>query len=194
MLPCRTFPRREWKKSPASLPKREMRLTPRRAQKKSVEHYSTTHTLTDMVSCRATLSPLLRSLAGATLLVWLAAWVFCSVDCCAGDSDSQPGHHDEQATASQHDHDQAPDSDNHSGHDDSACTTLKTLVPTASNLVLLKPDFGFCTLSFVSPPQMLTVAQIETPISRQPPDREWLLTPEVCLGPAFRSHAPPVLL
>ena len=191
MFPCRTFPRREWKKSPASLPKREMRFTPR---KKAVEHLSTIHTLTDMVSRPTTLSPPLRSLAAAMLLVWLAAWVFCSVDCCGGDSDGPPGPHDEQADSSHHDHDQAPDSDNHSGHDDSACNTLKTLVPTACNLVLVKPDFGCCILSFVSLPQALTAAQIETPVSRQPPDRERVFTPEVCLGPAFRSHAPPVLL
>ena len=147
-----------------------------------------------MVSRRPTLSPLLRLLAAATLLVWLAALVFCSVDCCAGNFDCQPGHHDEQAAASHHDHDQAPDSDNHSGHDDSVCDSLKTVVHTANNNLLLKPDFGFYVLSFVSLAQSSTVAQMETPGSRQPADREWLYTPAVYLGPAFRSLAPPVLL
>lgn len=86
-----------------------------------------------------------------------------------------------------------PDSDKHSDHDDSACKTLKTLVPTTGNLALLKPDFGSCTFSFGSPPQTVTIAQIETSISRQPPDDELVFTPEVSLGAAFYSLAPPVL-
>ena len=160
----------------------------------SLEHFSSVHTLNDMVSRRTSLSPLLASLAAATLLVWLAALVFCSADCFFGDSHCQPSHHEEQAVASHHEHDQTPDSDKHNERHDSACDSLKTLVPTAHSNVLPKPDFCFCVLGFVSPPQGLAVAQIETPISRQPPDRDWLFTPEVYLGPAFRSHAPPVLL
>ena len=140
------------------------------------------------------MSPRLRSLAAATLLIWLAALVFCSFDCCVGISDCQSWHHDEQAAASHHDHDQAPDSDNHSGDGDSICDSLKTVVHAANKNLLLKPDFGFSILSFFSPSQALTVAQIETPVSRQPPDREWLFTPAVYLGPAFRSLAPPVFL
>ena len=147
-----------------------------------------------MVSRRTTLSPLLRSLAAATLLVWLGALVFCSADCLIGDSHCQPSHHDEQAASSHHDNGQTPDSDKHESGNDAACDSLKTLVPTANNNSLPKPDFGFYVLSFVSLPQALTVAESESPISRQPPDREWLFTPAVFLGPAFRSHAPPVLL
>jgi hypothetical protein len=30
--------------------------------------------------------------------------------------------------------------------------------------------------------------------ARQTKRREWVFTPEVCLGPAFRSHAPPVFI
>jgi hypothetical protein len=157
---------------------------------KAIEQYATMPTLTDMASCRTNLGWLVRSLAAVTLLVWLSALVLCSVDCCVGDADCHSCHHDEQAAASHRD--QAPDSDNHDGHDDSACVTVKTLVPTANSLALIKPDFGFCTLSFILPLQVSTAAQIETSVSRQPPDREWLFTPLVCLGPAFRSLAPPV--
>ena len=159
---------------------------------KSFEHFSIVHTLTAMVFHRSTLSPLLRLLAAATLLCWLGALALCSTECFEGDSDHQAGH---KETASSHsDNDATPDSDNHSGHDDSACDSLKTVVHTANSNHLVKPDFGFCVLSFASLPQALTVAQIEAPVSRQPPNREWIFTPAVYLGPAFRSHAPPVLL
>ena len=99
-----------------------------------------------------------------------------------------------EIAASHSDNDSTPDSDNHGGHDDSVCNSLKMVVHTANNNAVLKPAFGFWILSFVSSPQALTVAKIESPVSRQPPDREWLFTPAVYLGPAFRSHAPPVLL
>jgi hypothetical protein len=144
-----------------------------------------------MASRRTALTPLLRSLAMATLLCWLGAFVLCSTECSDADSDHQAGQ--KEMAASNQANGSMPDSDNHSKHDDSACNTLKTLVPTTCNLVLLKPDFGCCTLSFVLPLQTVTDAQIETSVSRQPPDDETLLTPSVSLGAAFYSLAPPVL-
>jgi len=145
-----------------------------------------------MASRRTTLNPLLRSFAAATLLCWLGALVLCSTECFEGDSDHHAGH--KEIASSHSDNDSTPDSDNHGGHDNSTCDSLKTLVPKANNHALCKPDFGFWILSFVSPPPALTMTQIEGPISRQPPDRDWVFTPVVCLGPAFRSLAPPVLL
>jgi hypothetical protein len=127
----------------------------------------------------------------ATLLCWLGALVLCVTECSDADSDHQAV---QKEMASSHSvNGSMPDSDNHSGHDDSACTTLKTLVPTACNVALHKPDFGFCTLNFVSVLQSVTVAQMEASVSRQPPDGELLFTPEVSLGAAFYSLAPPVL-
>ena len=145
-----------------------------------------------MASRRTSLNPLLRLLAAATLLCWLGALALCSTECFEGDTDHHAG---QKEIASSHSDDHpTPDSENHSGHDDSVCGSLKTLVPTAHNNVLPKPDFGFGFLSFVSLPQALTVAENKTLVSRQQPDREFVFTPEVCLGPAFRSLAPPVLL
>ena len=159
--------------------------------KESLEHNPTIPTLTDMASRRTTLTPLLRSLAMATLLCWLGALVLCATECSDGDSDHQTGQ--KEMAASNSDNGSMPDSDNHAGHDDSVCNSLKTLVPTTCNLVLLKPDFGFCTLSFVSLTPALTDAQVEASVSRQPPNTERLSAPEVYLGAAFRSLAPPVL-
>ena len=145
-----------------------------------------------MASRRTPLNPLLRLLAATTLLCWLGALALCSTECFEGDSDHHAGQ--KEIASSHSDAHPTPDSENHSGHDDSACVSLKTLVPTAHTDLLPKPDFGFCFLSFVPLPQTLTVAECEAPVSRQPPDREFVFTPEVFLGPAFRSLAPPVLL
>ena len=144
-----------------------------------------------MAARRTTLTPLLRSLAVATLLCWLGALVLCVTECSDADSDHQAVQ--KEMAVSSSGNDAMPVSDNHSGHDDSGCISLKTLVPTVSDVDLIKPNFGFCTLSFILPPQSVTVAQIETSVSRQPPDNELVFTPEVCLGPAFHSLAPPVL-
>ena len=145
-------------------------------------------------SQKTKLTPAIRFCAAMSLAVWLASLFFCSADCFFGKSQCEPGLHDAQAAASHHDNGQVPDSGKHDGCDSSFCDSLKTVVHTANNNLLLKPDFGFCVLSFVSLPQALTVAHIEAPVFRQPPDSEWLFTPAVFLGPAFRSHAPPVLL
>ena len=158
--------------------------------KQSLEQISSISTLIRMASRRTTLNPLLRSLAAVTLLCWLGALVLCSTECFEGDSDHHAG--DKEIASSHSDSDSTPDSENHSHHDDSACASLKTLVPTAHNNLLPKPDFGFFNLSFVSLPQVLVAAESEAPISRQPPDRQFVFTPELCLGPALRSLAPPL--
>jgi hypothetical protein len=128
----------------------------------------------------------------ATLLCWLGAFVHCVTECSEADSSHQSAQ--KEMAASNSGNASMPDSDKHSKHDDSACKTLKTFAPTTCNLVLVKPDFGFCTLSFVLPLQTVTDAQVETSVVRQPPDPERTLTPSVCLGAAFRSLAPPALV
>ena len=86
-------------------------------------------------------------------------------------------------------------SDKDCDHEDSFCTSLHSLTPVSTAAVLDKPDFGLAyPLDFLSTAQLVTVAQTETSVSRQPPGRHFVLTPEVSLGAAFRSLAPPVLL
>ena len=139
----------------------------------------------------------LRLCALVSLLVWVAASGFCSVESLFGHAE----HH--AHGAAQHEHDAAPasaDSDHHShdsdkngGDEHSCCASLAAAVPSAEQTVLSKPDFGkLLSFNFLWLAQALTFVQPEAPILRQPPDREWVFTPEVCLGPAFRSHAPPL--
>ena len=47
---------------------------------------------------------------------------------------------------------------------------------------------------FLSVAQLVAVTQPEVAVLRQPPRSDWVFRPEVSLGAAFRSHAPPVLL
>jgi len=117
-----------------------------------------------MASRRTTLKPLLRSLAATTLLCWLGALALCATECCERDSDHHEGQH--ETACSHSDEHPAQDSEKHTGNDDSVCASLQTLVPTTHNNILPKPDFGFCFLSFVSPPQAWPVAENESPISR----------------------------
>jgi hypothetical protein len=134
-----------------------------------------------------------RAWAMVTLIVWLGAWAFCSADCLMGDSRCQPEHHhDEQAATSHHDHDQTPDSDKHDCPDSSVCSSLKTFVPSAGNSFIFKHDFSLAYILGAAPLfQALVIPQFEIPIFRQAWRRDWVFTPEVYLGPAFRSHAPP---
>ncbi len=127
---------------------------------------------------------MLRGVAAVTLLIWMSAIVMCQTHCC-GDDD-----HTAKEIATHHDSD-SHDSDNH--HDDAACATLKMALHSDNAITFAKPDFAVFTLNFVSTAQSFALTQPEVFISRQPPDDNRVFTPEVCLGPAFRSLAPPVL-
>jgi hypothetical protein len=139
----------------------------------------------------------LRLCAVVSLLVWVAASGFCSVESLIG-----ADHHADGAV--QHEHDAAPasadsdhhshDSDKNSGDEHACCSSLTAAAPSAHQTILTKPDFGkLLSFNLLWLSQALTFVQSEAPISRQPPHREFIFTPEVCLGPAFRSHAPPLV-
>ncbi len=135
------------------------------------------------------LKPVLRICAALSLLVWLAAIIACSTEC-RGDSHSESAM-DQVASSSSQSH----DSDKHDSHDDSICVSLHSICPTSPSPVLAKPDFGLAfTLDFISAAQLIAPTQLEATVSCQPPDLDKVFTPEVCLGPAFHSLAPPVLI
>lgn len=143
-----------------------------------------------MKSSSNKLNPFLRFAATGMLLVWIAAVTACSTECLGEDSHSESAHLKQSAATSSQSH----DSDKHDSHDDSFCNSLHSICPTSPCSVLAKPDFGLAfTLDFISTAQLVELAQPETSVSRQPPDCNRVFTPEVCLGPAFHSLAPPVL-
>jgi len=136
---------------------------------------------------RHRLKPMLRVVAAMSLMFWLAAFTFCSTECLHADAD-----HMEQATAA--DHHDSHDSSKEEQHDDSFCISLHSFAPSSAVSELAKPDFRLVlTLNLLLPTPQFSIVEPKLSISRQPPDREWPFTPEVCLGPAFRSLAPPSL-
>ena len=144
------------------------------------------------------LKPMFRIYAAVMVLVWVAASWFCSEEplfvhpkSFERDSD-KTAHHQDEAVPSSTDSDHSHDSDKHDDGEHSCCDSLKATPQFASSGIFTKPDFGKpFTLNPLWLIQALTFVQPEVSVSRQPPNREWVFTPEVCLGPAFRSHAPP---
>lgn len=132
------------------------------------------------------LKPVLRICAALMMLVWIAATGFCSVEHFFGHAESEVA--SASATA-----DHSHDSDKHDDSEHSCCDSLKATAQLGGSTVLNHPDFGkLFSPDFLLFAQTLTFVQPEAPVSRQPPNRQWVFTPEVCLGPAFRSHAPPL--
>lgn len=142
-----------------------------------------------------TLNPLFRSLAALTLLIWLGAQVLCTIHCDFG------GGHGESEQASCHGPAQS-DSHRDDGesstptHPDSSpstiCLTLKSALVSGHALALTQPELQFLyTLAPVALALDATAIEPAARISRAAWHRDRVLTPEVCTGPANRSHAPP---
>jgi hypothetical protein len=145
-----------------------------------------------MRSCQATLKPLFRSLAVLTLAVFVAAEVMCFLHCHLGGGHGDAGEPSCHSTAS-----------THAGHDEdssrpptpsTSCVTLQNLLTSTSTVVLIVPEFSEL---YTLPPLALALDAMATeptaPVSRQAWRWDWVFTPEVSLGPAFRSLAPPFL-
>jgi hypothetical protein len=144
---------------------------------------------------KTTLSPLFRSVAALALVVFVVAQAMCFVHCNFG------GGHGDKAQPSCHGSPQTTAS--HNGHDDSTpsapsptatCSTLKTMLAGGDAPTLVAPQLH--TLYLLAPISLAlnaTEIQPDAPFSRQARTRDWVFTPEVCTGPANRSHAPPLL-
>ena len=142
-------------------------------------------------------SPLRRSFAAGVLLVWVAAQVLCFAHCNFGvghGSSEQPSCH---ASAPSQDPREEGDSSGPAHHDTSgsaACSTLKSALVGSGSAALVQPDFHLLyALAPFAPALNVAATEPTAAIFRQPKTRDWVFTPEVCLGPAHQSHAPPVL-
>lgn len=144
---------------------------------------------------QTTLRPLLRSLAALTLVLFVAAQAACFAHCyfCGGHgSEAGPSCHGVGAAeASHHEpHSPAPSDPATSV----ACVTLKTLVAGGDAYTLVAPVLQ--PVDFLAPSSLVLnapEAELDAAFRRQAKTRDWVFTPEVCLGPAFRSLAPPVV-
>jgi hypothetical protein len=124
-------------------------------------------------------------------MVFVVAQTMCFIHCHFGG-----GHGNSDAQSSCHGSAQAQS--HHDGHDDPApaptasCSTLKTMLAGGDAPTLVAPQFH--TLYLLTPMTLAldaTEVQPKAFFSRQARTRDWVFTPEVCLGPAFRCLAPP---
>lgn len=135
---------------------------------------------------RTTLSPVLRLFAALTLVAWMTAASFCLVECVGSHSETAGVQPAADVTGQSH------DSDKRDHHDQSFCASLRSIALMSPERVLARTDFGLTfALNFVSTAPSIAFAQPEAAAPRQPPDCHRVFTPEVSLGPAFRSLAPP---
>ena len=134
--------------------------------------------------------------AALTLGAWLAAQVLCAGHCLLGHGHADSEHacyHDAATSQSDHDADSSEPC-----HDDSAsnsCLVLRTALFSGAAPELIQPEF-LLLYTLASFPFTIDATRIgpAMPIFRQAWRRDWVFTPEVSLGPAFRSLAPPIPL
>jgi hypothetical protein len=75
-----------------------------------------------------------------------------------------------------------------------ACEVLKSVLVTGQTAVLVQPEFDLLyTLAPFTAALTATATEPAAPISRDAWPRDWVFTPEVSLGPALHSLAPPFL-
>ena len=145
-----------------------------------------------MRSRPTTLSPLFRSLAALALMVFAAAQALCFVHCNFGGGHgdkAQPSCHGSPQTTASHD---GPTPSTPSPT--TTCSTLKTMLAGGDAPTVIAPQFH--TLYLLAPIALAldaTETQLDASFSRQAWRGDWVFTPLVCLGPAFRSLAPPFL-
>ena len=140
----------------------------------------------------------LRVTAVACIFAWLFASLACSLEAFGGDSHGDAAHHAgaDHDSAVAHTHaaaDHSHDSGGSEQHgDDSCCSSLKSVQPGGQSSIILKPSFTVAWLHALYSVEAPVLPTPTATIFRQRSARDRVFTPEVCLGPAFRSLAPPV--
>lgn len=128
-----------------------------------------------------------KSFASIALLsLWLLSVWHCTNDCAGGDTlsgiKSAPT---TTATSKPISH--------QSDHGDYFCHSLHSVCPILPSTALSRPDFGcLANFDFDFSAQLMALLPAQFSIRCQSPERKPVAMPEVCLGPAFYSLAPPV--
>ena len=148
-----------------------------------------------MNSRQTKLRPLLRWCGVVTLLVWLGAQTLCQAHCLFGACQSEAdgaGFHATAAASDSH-HGDKPNS-NHKEHaDDASCATLKSALSGNTTPSLIAPEFSLIyTLTPTAFTFDATTIKLAASFWRQIDRQNSILTPEVCLGSALHSLAPPL--
>jgi hypothetical protein len=139
-------------------------------------------------------SPAMRVIAAVVLVGWSLAlaicWHHCATGACSSTSkafqQAQPGCH---APAE----DSEPENSKPNGMG-GACFAKKPFVGEKEIVCVAAAPLQLAYLSTAFQAIALDLANSSEDIQfRNGRSRDWVFTPEVCLGPAFRSHAPPVV-
>ena len=153
-----------------------------------------------MHSRQTIFTPFFRWLAAGMVMVFLLAQALCFLHCNFGEG------HGESKQASVSCHGPAPKKSCHGDGASSepsdknlpaptgACITLKTFLSNASVLQLSAPELP--VLYLLGPAELSldrAIPEPVEPILRRVWRHDRVFTPEVSLGPAFRSQAPPFL-
>lgn len=148
--------------------------------------------VTGMGFRQTTWSPLLRSFAAVSLVAFLAAQTLCFIHCNLGGARGEsalPSCHVAASSGACHD---KGNSSSQGPTTTTTCFTLQNLVISGDAPTLVVPEFSVLCL-----PAPFTLAldvsstELAASFSRQANHGDWVFTPEVSLGPAFRSLAPP---
>ena len=159
------------------------------------------------------LRPLLRIIAAGCLLLWLLATSYCGMEHLFESSQHSRGKRFEgevtiaasprasaqrkafehtYAAKAQRSEQSKRGSDRDDDEDGVCCSTLHATA-TSPPQTLPKPDLHLLDVLTISPIAPAPIADAsEDLFERHARSREWVFTPEVSLGPAFRSLAPPV--
>lgn len=152
-----------------------------------------------MRSGRKMIKRLLRYAAAGMLLLWGSAVVQCQFRCCS-DGEAISGKALAPQSDTQRDVSVSYHANKHTptpaDHNDSLCLSLKSTALADNTFTLVLPTSALlCSLNTLTLAPNAAAADAAAPSEffRQHKRQDWVSTPEVCLGPAFRSLAPPVL-
>ncbi len=169
------------------------------------------------VSRQPRISILFRIFAGTCALLWLVGIAVCSIVCvcnCAGHeetcaADASPVHEHDAVSAQEQGHTHATEAHQHDdgetpqGHcgkngceEQCRCSaTIQGFVQTPPVFVIPNPiSQPVLNTSLLCPAREHVFAAPPSETLRRAKPRDWAFTPVVCLGPAFRSLAPPVFI
>jgi hypothetical protein len=166
-----------------------------------------------MSSSRPRIRPAFRVIAAGCAVVWLLATSYCSIEhlletdrgsrdegnsgaVAAASADQRPSPPAGRVVAARtrDARSEKPASRHDNDSDDVCCSNLHATaqIPqqlTGDQLVLHQPS---AVLGVLLDARELATRAPANQFNRQARRRDWVFTPEVCLGPAFRSLAPPL--
>lgn len=143
-------------------------------------------------------SPLLRSFAAVALVIWVSAVALCTAHCTGflaeghGEGAQPSCHVGDHQKATHHD-DGDSENPEHCPSSTLGCAALQSASMNGKATTLVQPPTH--VLYLLAPVALVldaTPDDTTTLVFRQAPLRDWVFTPEVSLGPAFRSLAPPL--